>query len=97
MVPIIVSPLPCALALSNPPLLVRADDIPPGDRRASPASPPTSPVDKAAAALFNNNNNSVANNNMNSKRSMDHVLKKLTFKMMKDDPEPISADDRISG
>ncbi|XP_052121085.1 transcription factor SOX-5-like isoform X2 [Frankliniella occidentalis] len=42
----------------------------------------------------NNNNNSINNNNLHSKRSMDHVLKRLTFKMMRD--EAVVGDHHIS-
>ncbi|KAK3923714.1 Mitochondrial group I intron splicing factor CCM1 [Frankliniella fusca] len=42
----------------------------------------------------NNNNNSIHNNNINTKRSMDHVLKRLTFKMMRD--ETVADDHHIS-
>ncbi|XP_034244935.1 uncharacterized protein LOC117647324 [Thrips palmi] len=65
-----------------------------GDDEDRATSSPTTPVDKCAPGL-NNNNNSITNNNIHSKRSMDHVLKKLTFKMMKDDMEAVTPEDHL--
>lgn len=57
-------------------------------------SPPA--IADKPGSIINNNNNSINNNNIHSKRSMDHVLKKLTFKMMKDDLES-PTEEQLSG
>ena len=54
------------------------------------SSPPS--LGDKPGSIINNNNNSINNNNIHSKRSMDHVLKKLTFKMMRDELESPTED-----
>ncbi|KAJ1521316.1 hypothetical protein ONE63_002993 [Megalurothrips usitatus] len=64
----------------------------PAKRNKRDDSDDVTPSSPTAPAVLNNNNsitNNNNNNNMTGKRSMDHVLKKLTFKMMRDEVEAV--------